>query len=273
MRLKIYRQGQGFPILCLHGHPGSGRSLAVFTDYLSQRFMTFAPDLRGYGQSRTKEKFQMIDHLSDLSLLLDEYHLERSLLLGWSLGGILAIELLLKYPERFTGLILVASAAHPRGQHLPVTFQDISYTGIAACLNWLKPGWEWNINTFWKRSLFRYLISQQTPLAYQYIAAHAVPAYLQTSRWAAQALFDALKLGYNRLSHLKNIQVPCLILTGSNDCHITARSSQETAEHLKNSTLHCYSNTAHLFPWEIPSQVLSDLEQWLEDYPEVIEHN
>ncbi len=29
-RLNVYIQGQGFPILGLHGHPGSGRSLSVF---------------------------------------------------------------------------------------------------------------------------------------------------------------------------------------------------------------------------------------------------
>ncbi|PHK35039.1 alpha/beta hydrolase, partial [Nostoc linckia z18] len=42
--LNVYIQGQGFPILALHGHPGSGRSLSVFTNHLSKRYKTFAPD-------------------------------------------------------------------------------------------------------------------------------------------------------------------------------------------------------------------------------------
>jgi proline iminopeptidase len=45
-RLNVYIQGQGFPILGLHGHPGTGRSLSVFTNHLSKRYKTFAPDLR-----------------------------------------------------------------------------------------------------------------------------------------------------------------------------------------------------------------------------------
>ncbi len=272
MRLQVETKGAGFPILCLHGHPGSGKSMAIFTDYLSERFLTFAPDLRGYGQSQTQQRFQMLDHLDDLLELLNEYNVGRCLLLGWSLGGILAIELLLKYPERFSGLVLIASAARPYGQHPPTTPLDLFYTAIAALLNALKPGWQWNIDTVGKRSLFRYLMTQQTPSAYHYLASHAVPAYLKTSPAANQALSAALKSGYNRLADLKNIQVPCLILAGSNDCHITAQSSQETAKYLSKCTLHCYPNTAHLFPWEIPTQVLADLEQWLQDYPEVVDY-
>jgi len=270
MKLQVQIRGEGFPILCLHGHPGSGDCLDIFTDYLSQRFQTIAPDLRGYGQSKTRERFTMQEHLEDLGELLEQYHLERCLLLGWSLGGILAIELLIKYPERFSGLILVASAAFPRGNHPPITFFDLLYTGLAALVNSIKPGWEWNIETFGKRSLFRYLITQQTPIAYQYLAKYAVPAYLRTSRLADQALNKALKVGYNRLADLKCSQVPCLVLAGSNDRHITAYSSQETARYLKNCSFYCYPNTAHLFPWEIPSQVIRDLEQWLQENPEIV---
>ena len=51
----------------------------------------------------------MRDHLSDLKALLDRLEIERCLLLGWSLGGILALELALLYPDRFSGLILIAS--------------------------------------------------------------------------------------------------------------------------------------------------------------------
>ncbi|MDM3856718.1 MAG: alpha/beta hydrolase, partial [Aphanizomenon gracile PMC649.10] len=61
--LNFYIQGQGFPILGLHGHPGSGCSLSVFTNHLSQRYQTIAPDLRGYGKSRFQGKFAMQDHL------------------------------------------------------------------------------------------------------------------------------------------------------------------------------------------------------------------
>ncbi|PLZ99716.1 alpha/beta hydrolase [Fischerella thermalis CCMEE 5268] len=268
--LNVYIQGEGFPILCLHGHPGSGSSLSVFTHHLSKRFKTFAPDLRGYGKSRFNDNFDMSDHLNDLESLIDSFHMQKCLILGWSLGGILAMELALRLPERVTGLILVATAARPRGNHPPITWEDNLYTGIASVLNLIKPGWQWNIETFGKRSLFRYLIQQHTATTYNYIARDAVSAYLQTSAAATRALYTAIKAGYNRLADLEQIQCPALVLAGSRDYHITPDSSIETARHLKNCQWQCYANTAHLFPWEIPDQVLSDIDCWLEGHPETV---
>lgn len=268
VNLKVDIQGEGFPILCLHGHPGCGRSLSVFTNHLAKRYQTFAPDLRGYGKSRFQGNFAMQDHLTDLEALIDSFQIEKCLVLGWSLGGILAMELALRLPQRITGLILIATAARPRGNHPPITWQDNLYTGVAALLNSVKPGWQWNIETFGKRSLFRYLIQQHTHIAYNYIAQEAVPAYLQTSTSATRALYSALRLGYNRLEDLEQIHCPSLVLAGSQDRHITADSSLETAQHLKNSQWQCYPNTAHLFPWEIPQQLLSDIDRWLANHPQ-----
>ena len=265
MELNVEIKGQGYPILCLHGHPGSANSMSVFTDVLSAKYQTIAPDLRGYGKSRYRRDFVMEAHLDDLQQLLDKYQIQDCLLLGWSLGGILALELAIRDRKRFSGVILVASAASPRSNHPPITKQDLIFTGIAGTLNYLKPGWLWNINLLGKRSLFRYLIAQQTPQAYKYLASQGVPAYFQTSAAANRALNKAIANGYDRLGELGKIEVPCLVLAGECDRHITADSSKTTAAQIKNSQFICYPNTAHLFPWEIPQQVLQDIQKWLEN--------
>ncbi|WP_346292272.1 alpha/beta hydrolase [Sphaerothrix gracilis] len=263
MGLAVQIAGSGTPILCLHGHPGSGQSMSVFTGHLSQRFQTLAPDLRGYGTSQARQPFAMADHLSDLVELLDQQQIERCWILGWSLGGILAMELALTYPERVQGLILIATAARPRSSHPPVTWQDNLYTGIAAIVNRFLPAWQWNIDTFGQRSLYRYLIQQHTEFAYRKLAFEGLPAFLQTSKFANQALRQALRQGYNRLEDLHQIEVPCLLLFGECDRHITPASSLETAQHLPNCEYHRYANVAHLFPWEIPQRVLQDIDRWL----------
>lgn len=89
-------------------------------------------------------------------------------------------------------------------------------------------------------------------------------AYLQTSSAAQHALNTALKAGYNRLADLHQIDCPSLVLAGAADRHITPQSSLETAQHLKDCQWQCYPNTAHLFPWEIPEQLLKDIDQWIE---------
>lgn len=240
--------------------------MSVFTQHLRSRFWTIAPDLRGYGNSRTQLNFQMNDHLIDLEALLDRFQVERCLVLGWSLGGILGMELALKLPLRVSGLILIATAARPRSNHPPISWQDNLYTGVASIVNTLQPGWDWNIDTFGKRSLYRYLIQQHTPTTYQYLSKYAMSAYLQTSQSAQLALSTALKAGYNRLVDLQQIQCPSLVLAGASDRHITPESSRETAQHLPNCQWQCYPNTAHLFPWEIPEQVLSDIDRWIDSH-------
>jgi len=262
MSLAVAEAGAGPPILCLHGHPGSAASMGVFTTHLCQHFRTIAPDLRGYGHSQTRHPFAMTDHLLDLEELLTQ-QAEPCLVLGWSLGGILALELALRVPDRVRGLILIATAARPRGSHPAVTVADQIYTAIASVLNLLKPGWAWNINTFGQRSLYRYLLQQHTPQAYRYLAQVGTPAYLRTSRLATQALNTALRQGYDRQPDLAQIHCPCLVMAASHDRHITAASSQATAQALPHATWQLYDHTAHLFPWEIPDRVLADLDRWL----------
>ncbi|MEM9803697.1 MAG: alpha/beta hydrolase [Cyanobacteria bacterium P01_D01_bin.56] len=265
MELSIERRGRGMPMLCLHGHPGTGHCMSVFTDFLSPYFYTLAPDLRGYGNSRSQGAFTMEQHLEDLSAILLSLD-QPCLLLGWSLGGILAMELALKHPDRIQGLILVGTAARPAGRHPAVTWRDNLITGVAGIINWLSPGWLWNIKTLGKRSLFRYLISQHTPHAYVRIAREGTPAFLKTSIFANRALNMALRQGYNRLEDLHRIHQPCLMLAAADDVHITPESSQETATKLPNCDWILYGNVAHLMPWEIGTQLCHDIKNWLEKH-------
>lgn len=265
--LNVSIRGSGFPILCLHGHPGSAECMAVFTDHLAGRnWQTIAPDLRGYGASKSSRPFTMTQHIEDLEQLIDHLHLEKLVILGWSLGGILALELALKLPDRVSGLILLGTAAHPWGDHPRITWGDYFYTVIAGLLNKILPGQMWHIEYFGKKSLFRYLIKQHTPTPYGFLATAGVNAYLKTSYYATQALNQALKGGYNRLSVVKQIACPTLVLAGQGDRHITAGASRQTADEIGQSEWCCYPNTAHLFPWEIPDMVLRDIDNWLAKY-------
>jgi proline iminopeptidase len=129
---------------------------------------------------------------------------------------------------------------------------------------------QWNIDALGRRSLYRYLIGQHTPEAYHYLAQEGMSAYLQTSRAANLALNTALKSGYNRLAELSQIKCPCLLLAGEQDRHITVASSRETADRIENCQWQCYPNTAHLFPWEIPGQIFTDIDQWLAFNPQTV---
>ncbi|MEO0707715.1 MAG: alpha/beta hydrolase [Cyanobacteria bacterium J06649_5] len=262
-----HHRGQEFPILCLHGHPGSGAAMDVFTASLAEwpgsPFSTYAPDLRGYGQSRTTYPFEMTRHLDDLEELLARHEIRECIVLGWSLGGILAMELALRRPDVVKGLILVGTAARPRGSHPPISLKDNVVTGIAGVLNWVLPGWKPAI-ALGQKSLFRYLVRRHTPEAYRYLARRSAPAFLRTSKHSEAALFRAIRAGYNKLPDIRTLPIPSLMLCGECDRHITADASLETARALPDCAVHCYDDTAHLFPWEIPTRVNADIRSWLE---------
>ncbi len=237
--------------------------MEIFTDALQTQFKTYAPDLRGYGRSKAPGPFTMTDHLGDLEALLDRHHIQDFMLLGWSLGGILALELALRHPDRVKGLILVATSAEPWGDHPRTDWTDDVLTGFASLINWAIPGWSWNIETLGKRSLLRYLVQQHTPDTYRYLAQYAVPAFLQTSGQANRALQEALRSRYSCLADLGKIQCPGLMLVGEGDRHIAPASSLATAQALPQCQSKVYRNVAHLFPWEIPAIVTQDLQTWL----------
>jgi pimeloyl-ACP methyl ester carboxylesterase len=261
-------------VLCLHGHPGNSEAMQIFAQYFHDRGIgAIAPDLRGYGNCKATVSFTMLDHIQDLWNLLDSDRESEYLILGWSLGGILAIELALRAFElqnlapkrsipKIVGLILIATAAKPRSSLPKVAWWEYANLAIAVALHWVVPKQRGPIEWFGKRSLIKYLIQQHTQVAYDQISYTGAKAYLQTSRYAQAALMQALRQGYDRTGDLAKIQIPCFVIAAEQDRHITAASTLETAKLLPNCEFVSYPNTAHLLPWEIGDRLLADIDAW-----------
>ncbi len=100
-------QGTGFPLILLHGN---GEDCAYFTrqiDSFSENFHVIALDTRGHGQTpRGEAPFTIRQFADDLLVFMDEHHIEKAHLLGFSDGGNIAMVFALKYPERVGKLIL-----------------------------------------------------------------------------------------------------------------------------------------------------------------------
>ncbi len=106
---RLYHElaGAGQPLVLIHGF-GLDRRM------WDQQFAEFAQhrrvvryDLRGFGRSAMPEVGQPYRHIDDLRALLDHLAIKRAALVGLSLGGSVALNAALAYPDRVSALVLV----------------------------------------------------------------------------------------------------------------------------------------------------------------------
>jgi pimeloyl-ACP methyl ester carboxylesterase len=81
---------------------------------LSADFRVIALDLPGYGDSAPRSEVMTMRMFAECVVeLLDKLGVERSIVVGLSMGGLVAMELGLRYPDRVNGLVLAATIADP----------------------------------------------------------------------------------------------------------------------------------------------------------------
>src|SRR4029453_12567894 len=102
--------GTGRPLILLHGGLGSGEMFGPVRSALAESHRVIIPDLQGHG--RTADVDRPIDirlMADDIAALIDHLGLEKPGLVGYSLGGGVALQTAVKYPDK-VGRLVVASA-------------------------------------------------------------------------------------------------------------------------------------------------------------------
>ena len=111
--------GDGPPLVLLHGIGSRGVSWWPVVDRLAARFRLVVPDLRGHGASaKPPTGYLLPDYASDLAALLEAFDLERPLLLGHSLGGLVALAWAAANPHRAAAIALEDTALRSQPETL-----------------------------------------------------------------------------------------------------------------------------------------------------------
>ncbi|MDT8305349.1 MAG: 2-succinyl-6-hydroxy-2,4-cyclohexadiene-1-carboxylate synthase [Anaerolineae bacterium] len=106
-------QGEGEALLLLHGFTGSSASWQRVLPELAEQYRVIAVDLLGHGVSDAPSdaaRYRMVPVAADIAALLDHLEVARAHLLGYSMGGRLALYLALLLPARWRSLILESSS-------------------------------------------------------------------------------------------------------------------------------------------------------------------
>ena len=105
--------GDGSPLLLLHGFTGSSANWQTFVPALSQDFQTITVDLLGHGRTDSPtdhQRYQMAPAAADLIALIDRLTGQPFHLLGYSMGGRLALYTAVHYPQTIQSLILESAS-------------------------------------------------------------------------------------------------------------------------------------------------------------------
>lgn len=112
-RLGLRRQpGRGPAAVLLHGWCCDGRFFAPLAESFAQSGrMCLSLDLRGHGESaKPRQTYSIAAFADDVAALCRQLGLERPLLIGHSMGGIVAYDAVRRYPDLASGLVMLDSA-------------------------------------------------------------------------------------------------------------------------------------------------------------------
>lgn len=103
--------GEGPPIVLLHGLSATRRNVVQGSRHLIKRgYRLVAYDARGHGSSSPAPRYEYADLVGDLEAVLSHLELERTALVGSSMGAATAMAFTLEHPERVAALVQITPA-------------------------------------------------------------------------------------------------------------------------------------------------------------------
>ena len=241
-------EGDGIPILCIHGYPLNRQIWRPQWDGLANSFRVIAPDLRSHGDSfvrgssNLREAIHTVDLMAnDLALLLDAIGVSQPVVVnGLSMGGYVAFAFLRNYPSRVRALILTATRARPDSDvekdNRRNAIQLAQTQGVAPVVD----------------GMLRRLVSPETLSGKPGLVERIREIMLSSS---VEGIIGDLKGMIDRPDArpmLAGIRVPVLILVGNDDQIIPLDEAQAMKDSISESSLETIKDAGHLLNMEQP---------------------
>ncbi|BAW80531.1 alpha/beta hydrolase fold protein [Candidatus Nitrosoglobus terrae] len=138
MQLHHQVQGKGTPLIILHGLFGSISNWRSLATAFSRQFQVITIDLPNHGHSPPKAIFNYPSLAQDLIDFMDEQSIDTAALLGHSLGGKIAMQCALDFPNRITHLLVADIAPRAYAPEHLLIFNALSELNLTAYKNRLE---------------------------------------------------------------------------------------------------------------------------------------
>ena len=258
--------GEGYPLFLIHGFGAKKESWIAQVPELSKHFKVIRLDNRGAGKSdRPETEYTMEIFADDIKNLMDHLGIEKANVCGWSLGGMIVQNFVLKYPNRVNKVILVNTNYGFPDASGPEVYKNMRLSELEVKKE--DPAKAWWSGT---RSSFYIKFRKQM---------EADPSKKWYGVWSAEDLIkesainpptakdinmqaEALKT-HNTFDRLDTIKNPTLLLTASHD-RLTPKSSMEQIhEKIPNCTLVVIEKAGHSSPLEKTPEVNQNIIEFL----------
>lgn len=245
IRVPYIQSGSGEPLILIHGGESDRNALRVLFPHLGDGVRAIAYDQRDSGESvNPDEPYDVADLAQDLASFIEALGLEKAHILGVSFGGAVAIHTALGHPERVSSVSLVATLPRAAG-----AIDRASEVG--------------NLDPEQRRAaMFELLFTPEgirTNPDLVGLASRALtdrPRELMARRIAAVAQHDVV-------DQLASLQVPALVVHGTDDPIAPFALAELTAERIPNAVLRTIAGGRHGIATEYADEVAGFVREFI----------
>jgi 3-oxoadipate enol-lactonase len=252
LTIHYLERGHGEPLLLIHGLGSSGADWAFQVAVLEQKFRVIVPDLPGSGHSLPPKKGYAIEDFGiALWKLMDHLGIARPNIVGFSLGGAVALEMATLRPDCVPRLGLINSLATYRPNHWRKWLETYVAAAVVRMIGMPRAAWLMAGRLFpqpWQRAMREHTAA----------AVGTVPATSYLGMGLALARWAIL----DRLHHLKS---RVLVIAAEND--FTPLAEKRELAKLLNADFVVVRGSRHGTPFDSVEVTNASLLAWLTDQP------
>jgi non-heme chloroperoxidase len=243
---------RGTPVIFLHGVTDSWRSFEPMLPHLPASIRAIAVTQRGHGGSSRPEGYRYTDFSADVAGLLDALQIRSAVVVGHSMGSLVAQRFAIDHPERTAGLVLLGALPTIKGH------PDVQALWDGALANLTDP-----VDPALAREFQVSTLAQ--PIAPALLDTYVAESLKVPARvW--QATFREF-LDTDFSADLGRITAPTLVIWADKDGFSRRQERDALAAGIRGATVKDYVGAGHAMHWEEPARVAGDVAKFVAGLP------